>query len=62
MIDLTRKSVFQSGEKITVTSGSLKGMSAIFDAESSEQRAFIFVDLLSRKNKILVKIDDLEKM
>jgi len=61
LIDLTQKPVFQSGDPVAITSGGLKGLHAVFRATSSEQRAFVLVDLLSRKNQILINLNDLEK-
>jgi len=54
-----RDPAIRPGAKITVTTGPLHGVEAIYDADSGEGRAMILIDVLGRINKITVKRNDI---
>ena len=47
----------RSGDEVEVLEGPFKGLSAIFQAATSEDRALLLIDLLGRQNTVDVAMD-----
>lgn len=50
----------KQGDSVRITSGSFKGMTAIFAAESGMERVELLLDLLGRYNKISINRDQID--
>ncbi|TCI05415.1 transcription/translation regulatory transformer protein RfaH [Corallincola luteus] len=51
----------QSGDKVVITDGSLKGLDALYQLEDGEQRAFVLIDLLGKQQRVSVENIHLQK-
>lgn len=52
LIDLSRQSPFQPGERVQVTEGALLDQSGIFECASGEERAVILLRILGRDMRV----------
>ncbi|WP_019613763.1 transcription/translation regulatory transformer protein RfaH [Psychromonas ossibalaenae] len=46
------QSLFKSGDKVEIKSGSFKGLSAIFEAQDGLERSMLLLNILNQENKI----------
>mgnify|MGYP001814427725 CR=1 FL=1 len=54
-----RDPAIRPGDKVTVTTGPLHGVEAIYDADTGEDRAMILIEVLGRINKVSVPRKDI---
>jgi len=46
---------FTKGEKVTITSGPFKDLDAIFDLRNNQERAWVFIELMGKWQRLIIK-------
>lgn len=60
VINLNDAPIFESGAKVKIAEGAMQGLDAIFLAPTSDQRAYVLLNILGKESKVVMKMDWLE--